>query len=168
MSQVPALCSVLLVGLLALPEPAPPPFAIDLTVQAGKVNKTVHAAKAPQDFALGHKPAARPVLEVKAGSAVTVRWSLTRSTGQAALKSVLVHAFVAPEEKLGQTAVPRKDKDNPVESALVMDFRPGGKAEGEVTFTPDRPGAYLLRLETIGAATTDGRESFAALDLVVR
>jgi hypothetical protein len=158
------LAPVLLLAALAFPEgEALPPFAIDLTATAGKESKTAHAAAVLQDFAPGRKPAPRPVLEVKAGQRVNVRWTLTLRAGQPALKNVLIHCFAAPEEKAGQAAVPRKDKDNPVESAAVADFRAGDKAQGELSFVLDRPGAYLLRVETVGIG-----ENFAALDLVVR
>jgi hypothetical protein len=108
------------------------------------------------------------VLQAKSGERVIVHWVITRGARQPAVKNVLVHFFVVPLEKAGQTSIPKGDKNNPVESAIVMDFKTGLKAQGEVTFTIKQPGAYLLRLETIGAGDTDGRESSAALDLVLR
>jgi hypothetical protein len=148
--------------LMGLQGPPAPPFAIELTATAGKTSKTAHAA----DFAPRKQDQVRPILEAKAGQPIVVRWTLTRGTGQSALKNVVVHFFVTPEEKVGQGTKARKD--NPVESALTMDFKAGGKAQGELHFSLDQPGAYLLRLETIGAGDADGRESFAALDLVLR
>jgi hypothetical protein len=167
MPAVSALYPVVLLGLLAFPEQESPPFTIDLTAQVGKSSKTAHAAEPPKGLSPIRKPVVRPILEAKAGERVTVRWTLTRGAGQPALKNVLVHFFVAPEEEAGQAALPKDDKNNPVESALVMDFKAGTKAQGEVTVTIAQPGAYLLRLETIGATDADGRESFAALDLVL-
>ena len=67
---------------------------------------------------------------------------------------------------LGQRAVPKLTKDVSAESALTMDFGPGEKAKGGLRFTIDRPGLYLMRLETIGAP--EGRECFSALDLVIK
>jgi hypothetical protein len=159
----PALYLVLLLGLAQAPAP---PFTIDLTVTAGKASKTAHAEEPREGFAPNRKPAARPVLEARAGRPVTVRWKLTRGAGQPAVKGVIVHFFATPEEKAGQAVKARKD--NPVETALTMDFKAGERAEGELTFTLERAGAYLLRLETIGAGDADGRESAAALDLVLR
>jgi hypothetical protein len=50
-----------------------------------------------------------------------------------------------------------------------MDFKPKDKTEGELSFTVEKPGVYLLRLETMGAsAGIEGSEYFAALNLVVR
>ena len=163
-----ALGPVLLLGLLGLPGPEAPPFAIDLTVQVGKESKTAHAEEPGGGFLPGKKAAARPVLEARAGQRVAVRWSLSRGAGQPVLKGVLVHFLAAAEEKAGQAAVPRQDKAVVAESALTMDFRPGDRGQGELSFTISRPGSYLLRLETIGAADVDGNEHFAALDLVLR
>jgi hypothetical protein len=165
---MPGVCAILLIALpasVALPPATPLPFTIDLTVRAGKASKTAHA----EILALGIKPGPRAVLDLKAGQAVAVHWTLRRGTGQAAVKNVLVHIFVVREQAVGQATVPALNKDVAVESALTMDFRPGEKTEGDVTFTPDGAGAYLLRLETIGAAAgAGGRECFAALDLNVR
>ena len=153
--------------LLALAGPPPaetPPFTIDLTAQAGKVSKTAHAEVA----AVRVKPPARQVLEVKPGQQVHVRWKLKRAA-KTAIKGVLVHCFVVKEEAVGQAAVPKLNKGVAVESALTMDFKAGDQAEADLSFTPDGPGPYLLRLETIGAAAAgDAQETYAALDLVVR
>ena len=55
------------------------------------------------------------------------------------------------------------------ETALTMDFQPKDQTKGELTFTLDQPGLYLLHLETIGAAVgAEGHEHFAALDLSVQ
>jgi hypothetical protein len=154
------------VGLVTMQRPPAPAFVIDLTVQAGKASKTAHAVRLGQGFAPKERSVVRPVLEAKAGQPILVRWTLTRSAGQPALKGIIVHFFVTPEEKVGQAVAAKKN--NPVESALTMDFKASDKAQGELRITLDQPGAYLLKLETIGAGDTDGRESFAALDLVLR
>jgi hypothetical protein len=139
-------------------------LAIELTVQSAKVSKTAHA----EMLALGVKPKARGLLEVKAGDAITVKWVLSSTDAKATVKDVLVHFFVVKEEKAGQAAIPKLDKDVIAESALTVDFKPKDKVEGELSFTIARPGTYLLRLETRGAAGKDGHEHFAALDLLVR
>jgi hypothetical protein len=140
-------------------------FAIDLEARAGKESKTAHAEAA----ALGAAPKPRAVLEAKAGERVTVKWALRCTDAKETYKDVIVHFFAVREEKTGQQAVPKLDKDVAAESALTMDFKPKDAADGELSFTVDRPGSYLLRLETIGAAAgLEGHEHFAALDLVVR
>jgi hypothetical protein len=139
-------------------------FAIDLEVQSAKITKTAHAAVLDADA----KPVARDVLMVKTGDAITVKWALSNTDPKVAAKDVLVHFFVVKEEKTGQATVPKLTKDLAAESALTMDFQPQDKAEGTVTFAIDKPGSYLVRLETKGAAGKDGHEQFAAIDLLVR
>jgi hypothetical protein len=141
------------------------PFAIDLTAQAGKASKEAHAeAPGPEVVAK-----ARPALEAPAGQPVTVKWTLRCTDRSRTYKDVIVHFVAVKEEKVGQRVVPKLDKDVAAETALTMDFKPKDSADGEVTFTVAQPGAYLLRLETIGAAVgLEGHEDFAALDLVVR
>jgi hypothetical protein len=140
-------------------------FAIDLEARAGKESKTAHAEAA----ALGATPKPRPVLEVKAGERVTVKWTLRCTDPKETYKDVVVHFFAVKEEKTGQQAVPKLDRDVTAESALTMDFKPKDANDAELSFTVDRPGSYLLRLETIGAAVgLEGHEHYAALDLVVR
>jgi hypothetical protein len=140
-------------------------FAIDLDVKTPTASKTAHA----DVVALGVKPKERGVLEAKAGQRVTVKWTLRNVDPRATFKDVTVHFFAVKEAKAGQTAVPKLDRDVAAESALSMDFKPKDSNEGELSFPLDKPGVYLLRVETLDAAQgEDGREYFAALDLVVR
>jgi hypothetical protein len=152
----------------AVPQPAPllaGHFTIDLKVEAAGASRTVHA----QTAILGGKPQSRPSLEGAAGKPIAIHWALINANTREAFKDVLVHFFVVKEEKAGQPTVPKLDKHVEVESALTMDFKPGDKAQGEQTFQIDRPGVYLVRLETVGAAVGgDGHEHFAALDLVIK
>ena len=139
-------------------------FAIDLKVEAGKSAQTAHASKVD----VGTPPAARPVLDIKAGQRVQARWRLTCTAARQPVKDVLVHFFVVREKKTGQRALPKLDKTVTVESALTMDFTTGAQADGELGIAMDQPGVYLVRVETQGAAGAgSGSECFAALDLVV-
>jgi hypothetical protein len=140
-------------------------LSLELTVQTSAKTKTADADIA----AIGVKPKARGVLEAGLGKALTVKYSVTSTAKKDTAKDVVIHFFVVKIDKVGQTAVPKLDKDVAVESAVTMDFKPKDKAKGEMSFTIEKPGVYLLRLETIGAAQgVDGHEHFAALDLVVR
>jgi hypothetical protein len=140
-------------------------FTIDLEAKSA-----ANAQKAGTDtLAPGIKNHLRPVLDVNAGQPVKVQWTLTNRDARESFKNVLVHFFVVKEDQAGQQRVPELKKGVAVESALTMDFRPGERARGELTFTLNTPGVYLLRLETIGAAVgVDGHEHFAALDLVAK
>jgi hypothetical protein len=161
-------CAVLVLILFATPAVrAADEFAIALEARADKASKTAHAEVAGLGLGTAAKP--RPVLEVKAGQRVAVKWTLRCTDPKNTYKDVLVHFFAVKEEKAGQQAVPKLDKDVAAESALTMDFKPKDTADGELSLTIAQPGTYLLRLETIGAAVgLEGHEHFAALDLVVR
>jgi hypothetical protein len=140
-------------------------FAIDLEVRSGAGRQMAHAEAA----AIGSKPKARAVLEVRSGAPVTVKWTLRSADPKATFKDVVVHFFIVKEEAAGQPSVPKLDRDVVAESALTMDFKPGDQARGGLTATVEKPGNYLLRLETIGAAVgVNGHEHFAAVDMVVR
>jgi hypothetical protein len=162
----PAAVAAVLLGLLSWTAAARADhFAIELEARAGKESKTAHT----EAVALGATPKPRPVLEVKAGERVTVKWTLRCTDPKETYKDVVVHFFAVKEEKTGQQAVPKLDRDVTAESALTMDFKPKDANDGELSLTIDRPGSYLLRVETIGAAVgLEGHEHFAALDLVVR
>ena len=119
------------------------------------------AVRAADEFAIA--------LEARAGQRVTVKWTLRSTDPKTTYKDVTVHFFAVKEEKAGQQTVPNLNRDVAVETALSMDFKPKDATDGELSFTIDKPGSYLLRLETIGAAVgVEGHEHFAALDLVVR
>jgi hypothetical protein len=155
-----ALC----LGLLGSGPLQAKPFAIDLQAQAGKETQTAHAeVESP-----GVKPKPRLTLNATAGMPVRVKWVLSNTDKEATFKDVLVHFFVVKEEKPGQTEVPKLNRDVLAESALTMDFKPGDKAEGEITLSVAKPGCYLIRLQTREPADRKGQEHFAALDLVVR
>jgi len=152
-------------GLFTPAARAAEPFAIDLTARCDKASQTAHAESA----APLAKPKERGVLGVKAGERIAVQWKLSSTDPKGTAKDVTVHFFAVREEKVGQQAVPKLDKGVIAESALSMDFGPKDKSEGELSFTIDKPGCYLLRLETIGAtAGPAGHEDFAALDVEVR
>lgn len=152
-------------GLLAVSAARADHLTIDLEARSGKASQKAHAETAD----LRAKPKARGVLEVKAGTPITVTWTLRGADSAGTLKDVLVHGFVVREEKVGQPTVPRLTKDVVMETGLTTDVKPKGKTEGKLTFTIEKAGPYLLRLETIGAANgPTGHEHFAALDLVVR
>lgn len=109
----------------------------------------------------------RLIFKIASGKKLQVRWSATNTGTSETEKNVLVHFFVVQEEKPGQPKVPPLGKDVEHEGAITVDFKPGDRAGGEFTVTPDKPGSYLIRVETIGLANSHGHEHYAALDLVV-
>ncbi len=140
-------------------------LSVKLEARAGGSAKSAGT----ETVALGSRPKPRGALELRAGEPIRIHWTLTSTDRRNTYKDVLVHGFVVKIDRSGQAEVPKLDRDVLLESALTMDFKPGDRAEGDFHLTIDRPGAYLLRLETIGAAVgLDGHEHFAAMDLVVR
>jgi hypothetical protein len=159
------LCAVAGCALVVVTSVRADHIVIDLTVQAGKASKSA----ATDTAALGVQPKKRQVLEARTGDKIVVKWTLTNKDPKAALKNVLVHFFAVKEDKVGQKTTPKLDKGVAAESALTMDFNPKDKSAGEMSFVIDEAGAYLLRVETIGAAVgAEGHEHFAALDLQVK
>ncbi len=159
------LIGLAVLGGLAASTRAAEPFAIDLEVRSGKASKTAHAESASPD----QTPGERGVLEIKAGDRVTVKWKLSGTDPKEKIENVTVHFFAVKEEAAGQKAKPKLDKGVVAESACTLDFTPGAKNEGELSFTIDNPGSYLFRLETIGAAAGSAdHDDFAAIDVKAR
>ncbi|HVS37056.1 MAG TPA: hypothetical protein VMS17_15960 [Gemmataceae bacterium] len=139
------------------------PFAIDLEVRSGKASQTAHAQSAVPDAELPK----RPVLEIKAGDRVTVKWKMTTTDPTTKIENVTVHFFAVKEEMAGQKAVPKLTQGVTAESACTLDFGPKERNEAELTFTLEAPGSYLFRVETLGAsAVAVDHEDFAAIDVI--
>lgn len=155
--------TVLLLGFL-VPSIRADHFRIDLKAKVANETKTAHVVT----LAANGRPQPRALLKAHVDTPITVSWTLSNATSAPKVKEVVVHFFAVREEKPDQQAVPALTKNVVAESALTMDFMPNDKTEGELTFSVAKPGCYLLRLETIGAVGKDGREPFAALDVVVR
>jgi hypothetical protein len=137
-------------------------FTIELKVQMNGSSQTAHA----EPIALGAVPKARKVLKGKVGLPLRISWTITSAGAKTEMKNIRVHFFTVKEEKLGQRKTPKLTKDVTAESAVSLDFAPGDKTKGSMTFTVAQPGFYLMRLETIGAP--EGQDCFAALDLMIQ
>jgi hypothetical protein len=111
------------------------------------------------------KPHRRPTCAVKAHQDFVVSWKATNTNQRETFKDVTIHCVVVAEREPGQTTMPPL-KDPVQESALWMDFKPGGAASGKFSLAIDEPGAYLLRVETREMLPTHGHEHYAALDLI--
>ncbi len=154
-----------LAGLVGVNGSAAEPFAIDFSVTVGKASKIVHE-EAVSPLA---KPKDRIILEAKAGNRVRVKWKFVNIEKQATIKDVTIHFFAARVDNASQVTLKKLDKGVLAETALSMDFGPNEQNDGELSFVIDRPGLYLLRVETIGAvAGPAGHEEFAALDVKVK
>jgi hypothetical protein len=157
------LLALALLGFLAAPAVRADSFAIELAVKAKDAETT--EAKYP---AADSKPQPRATLTAGVNAPITVKWTLRNTHQTQTVSDVLVHFFAVKIDKPNQAEIPKLTKNVVVETALTMDFRPQDKTDGEITFTVASPGVYLLRLELRGNAAKEGRDHYAALDLIVR
>lgn len=134
---------------------------INLDVVASGGQQTAFVDQTPP--ASGKNP--RPVLKAKAGAPIKVQWVLTNVYPHKTLENVVVHFFIARQNKVGQKDLPDLNGDVVVESAFEMDFKPGAKAGQRSTVRVHQPGVYLVRIET--RQTKSDHEHFAAIDLVI-
>jgi hypothetical protein len=107
----------------------------------------------------------RPVIRARVHEPIKVRWMFTNVYPHKTLENVVVHFFVAKQNKVGQKDLPELGEDVVQESAFEMDFKPGAKAGQRTTLRVDAPGVYLIRVES--RQTQSDHEHFSAVDLVV-
>jgi hypothetical protein len=148
------------VGLTALPAHAEH-AKINLQVASPRDQQAAFVDQTPPDW--GKNP--RPVVRARVGDPIRVEWVLTNVYPHKTLEDVVVHFFIARQEKAGQKELPDLRGDVVLETAFDMDFKPGGKAGQRNTVQVDAPGIYLVRVET--RQTRSDHEHFAAIDLVV-
>ena len=135
---------------------------INLDVVAPGGQQTAFVDQTPP--ASGKNP--RPVLKAKAGETIKVQWMFTNVYPKKTLENVVVHFFIAREDKVGQKDLPDMNGEGVIlESAFEMDFKPGAKAGQKNTLRIDNPGVYLVRIET--RQTNSDHEHFSAIDLVI-
>ena len=107
----------------------------------------------------------RPVLKAQVGEPIRVQWLLTNVYPHKTLENVVVHFYIARQDKVGQKELPDLGEGVVLESAFDIDFKPGAKAGARNTVRIDEPGVYLVRVET--RQTGSDHEHFAAVDLVI-
>jgi hypothetical protein len=132
-----------------------------LEVSSPREQVVAYVDQTPPDS--GKNP--RPVLHARLGEPIKIQCVLTNVYPHKTLENVVVHFYVARQEKVGQKSLPDLSGDVVLETAFDMDFKPGGKAGQRSTIKIDAPGVYLIRVETRN--TQSDHEHFAAVDLVV-
>ena len=135
---------------------------VELTIESQGKQVTSFVDQTPPE--IGKSP--RPVLEVKAGEPIRVQWFFQNVYPNKTLKDVVMHFYVARSEKVGQKDLPDTTGDVELETAFDMDFKPGAKAGARTRFVIDKPGVYMVRVES--RQTQSDHEHFAAIDLVVK
>lgn len=135
---------------------------IVLDVVAPNDKQTAYMDQTPPES--GKNP--RPIVKAKVGDPIKVQYLFTNVYPNKTIKDVVVHFFVAQEGAVGQKELPNLEGEGLViETAFDMDFRPGGHAGARTTFRIDRPGVYLVRVES--RQTQSDHEHFSAIDLVI-
>ncbi len=134
-------------------------ITLEVSASTGQVSASVD--QTPPEW--GKNP--RPVLKARVNEPIRINFLLTNVYPHKTLANVVVHFYIALEKKTGQHELPALKEDVYTETAFEMDFKPGGKAGQRSTFRIDKPGAYLVRVETRN--TQSDHEHFAAIDLVV-
>jgi hypothetical protein len=134
---------------------------INLDVATGGNNVSAFVDQTPPEW--GKSP--RPVIKAKLNDPVRINYLLTNIYPHKTLENVVVHFFIARQQKVGQKELPDLKGDVVMETAFDMDFKPGSKAGQRSTVKIDAPGVYLIRIETRN--TQSDHEHFAAIDLVV-
>jgi len=135
---------------------------INLEVSTPNDQVAAYVDQPPPDS--GKNP--RPVLKSRVGEPIRINWLLTNVYPHKTLENVVVHFYIAREDKVGQKQLPDLRGDVVLESAFDMDFKPGAKAGQRHTLKIDKAGVYLIRLET--KETQSDHEHFSAIDLVVK
>jgi len=134
---------------------------INLEAATARDQVTAFVDQTPPEW--GKNP--RPVLKAKVNEPIRINYLLTNVYPHKTLENVVVHFFIAPQQKVGQKELPNLKGDIVMESAFDMDFKPGSKAGQRSTLKISTPGVYLVRIETRN--TQSDHEHFAAIDLVV-
>jgi hypothetical protein len=155
--SLPPLVAFLAMAITACAEHA----KINLDVTVGRETATAHVDQTPPDS--GKSP--RPVVKAKVNEQIRINYLLTNVYPHKTLENVVVHFYVARQDKVGQKELPDLKGDVVTESAFEMDFKPGSKAGQRTTLKVDTAGVYLIRVETRN--TQSDHEHFSAIDLVV-
>jgi hypothetical protein len=135
---------------------------INLEVSTVRENVSAFVDQTPPDW--GKNP--RPVIKARVNEPIRISYLLTNVYPHKTLENVVVHFFIARQQKAGQKELPNLKGDVVMETAFDMDFKPGSKAGQRSTVKFDAPGVYLIRVETRN--TQSDHEHFAAVDVVVR
>ncbi|MBU6400187.1 MAG: hypothetical protein KGS61_07695 [Verrucomicrobia bacterium] len=137
-------------------------FNITLTVQSGTDRQEAYADDSPPPEGL--RP--RPVFRARAGTPLTWQFIMSNANPHDDFKQVTVRYFLVPERQVGQKELPALAVDPVLQGDFLLDFKLKGRVGLKQQFRIDRPGAYLLRVESANSHTD--HEHFSAIDLDIR
>jgi hypothetical protein len=138
----------------------------DITLEVKTALEEAHASWDTEPPIGGVNP--RPVAHAQVGETIQIEWVMRSEYPHGVMKQVTVHFFVVPEEAIAQKAVPEAKVPRLAESEFVIDYRPDYAAKGSVLLHIERPGLYLVRLESENTLKEHNHEHFSAIDLEVK
>jgi hypothetical protein len=147
------------------------PIAAHRSIEHAKIELNVVSASGQVTAFMDQTPPPsgknpRPVLQAKVNQRIKIDYMFVNDYPTKTLKDVVIHFYVAPIEKVGQKETPTLSEESLIiETAHDLDLRPGGRTGGRAVLRIDRPGVYLVRVESQNTASD--HEHFAAIDLVV-
>jgi len=152
-----------LIGLLVLLPGASLAEHYDITLTVEGQQDKAEASSDDSPPAEGFKK--RPVFRGKAGEPLVVQFFLTNVNPHETTKQVTIQYYVMPVEKVGQKEVPSPGPAALLHGSFVMDFKPKGRVGLRQQFRIEKPGIYLLRVESVHSQSD--HEHFSAIDLQI-
>jgi hypothetical protein len=135
----------------------------DFTLTAKSASEQVEAHSDDDPPAGGFNP--RPILHGRAGETLHWQFLMTNAKPHEPFVQLKVRYYLAPEAKAGQKEVPGL-KDSTVEGEFVLDLKFKGRVGVRQQFHVDKPGFYLLRVETDNSHSD--HEHFSAVDIEIK
>lgn len=151
---------IMLVVLLVAPAARAEHFNITLSVQAPHDRAEAHSDTDPPPQGLSP----RPVCHARASEELTFQFILTSNFPHGTKKGVTIRYFIAPQKQAGAKGSPKIDQAV-TEGTFLMDFKPDGRVGIRQRLRIERPGAYLVRVQS--EHSDSDHEHFAALDLLI-
>jgi hypothetical protein len=140
------------------------PIAIEVIV---RVDTRQWTARSPVVDAQEQTRAHRPVVIAQSGAIMHVGWSIINHDEIDTFRNVTAHCTIQKDNGSDHRESSRQDPTPVYESAVLTDFAPLGRSTADFAIQAPEPGIYTLRVETIGAAKQQGRESAALLEMHV-
>jgi hypothetical protein len=137
-------------------------FDFTLTVKSAAEKVEAHSDDDPP--AGGFNP--RPILHGRAGETMHWLFLMTNTKPHDPFLQLKVRYYLALETKAGQKEPTAPIKDSTVEGEFVVDLKYKGRVGVQQHFRLDKPGVYLLRVETDNSHSD--HEHFSAIDIEIK
>jgi hypothetical protein len=136
----------------------------DFTLTLESASEKVEADSDDDPPAGGFNP--RPIVHGRVGETLHSQFLMTNGKPHDPFLQLKVRYYLVPEIKAGQKEPSGAMKDSTVEGEFVVDLKYKGRVGVRQQFRVDKPGVYLLRVETDNSHSDP--EHFSAVDLEVK